>query len=108
MSDLDMLAFFQPETDFNPEIIEVLAAAFENAWDRLQKSGNRLARPGYSRATREVIAKRIIEMAQSGIKDSQRLTDDAVRFLCANYRDDRTEVHQYFRSPAVPLSRNCS
>ena len=85
MSNLDMLAFIQPETDFNPEIIEVLASAFENAWDRLQKSGSRFARPGYSRAAREVIAKRIIEMAQLGMKDPQKLTDDAVQFLGAHY-----------------------
>src|ERR1700739_1417778 len=104
MSNLDMLAFIQPETDFNPEIIEVLASAFENAWNSLQKSGSPLARPGYSRATREVIAKRIIEMAQSGMKDPQRLTDDAVRFLDANYRDDRNRVHQYFPPSAVPCN----
>ncbi|HEY1981508.1 MAG TPA: hypothetical protein VGH13_15645 [Xanthobacteraceae bacterium] len=85
MSNLDMLAFIQPETDFNPEIIEVLASAFENAWDSLQKSGSRFARPGYSRAAREVIAKRIIEMAQLGMKDPQKLTEDAVHFLGANY-----------------------
>ena len=36
---------------------------------------------------REVIAKRIIEMAQRGVKDQQTLVDDAVRFLAANYKD---------------------
>ena len=36
---------------------------------------------------REVIAKRIIEMAQRGAKDQQTLVDDAVRFLAANYKD---------------------
>jgi hypothetical protein len=35
---------------------------------------------------REVIAKRIIEMAQQGVKDRHTLVDDAVRFLAANYK----------------------
>jgi hypothetical protein len=91
MSNLDTLAVIQPETALDPETIEVLAFAFDNAWDRLQKSGSRFARPGYSRAAREVVAKRIIEMAQLGMKDPQKLTDDTVRFLTANYRDDRKQ-----------------
>jgi hypothetical protein len=91
MSNLDMLAFIQPESAFDPETIEVLASAFDNAWDRLRKSGSRFARPGYSRAAQEVIAKRIIEMAQSGMKDPQKLTVDAVQFLTVNYRDDRKQ-----------------
>jgi hypothetical protein len=40
---------------------------------------------------REVIAKRIIEIAQQGVKDQQILVDDAVRFLAANYRDVRKQ-----------------
>ena len=36
---------------------------------------------------REVVAKRIIEMAQRGVKDQQTLVDDALRFLAANYSD---------------------
>jgi hypothetical protein len=34
---------------------------------------------------REVIAKRIIETAQQGVKDQLTLVDDAVRFLPANW-----------------------
>jgi hypothetical protein len=36
---------------------------------------------------REVISKRIIEMAQQGIRDQPTLVDDAMRFLAANYKD---------------------
>jgi hypothetical protein len=86
-----MLAFIQPEAAFDPETIEVLASAFDNAWGRLQKSGSRFVRPGYSRAVREVIAKRVIEMAQLGMKDQRKLTDDAVQFLTVSYRDDRKQ-----------------
>jgi hypothetical protein len=54
----------------------------------LEKSGSRFARPGYSRAMREVIAKRIVDMAQQGVTDPQALAEDAVRFVRANYKDD--------------------
>jgi hypothetical protein len=79
----------RPETAFDPESIQVLASALDDAWSRIEKSGSPFARPAYSRAMREVIAKRIIEVAQQGVRDPRRLADDAVRFLSANYSDDR-------------------
>jgi len=42
-----------------------------------------------ARVTREVLAKRIIEMAQQGVKDPQTLAVRAERFLCANYSHGR-------------------
>jgi hypothetical protein len=84
----EILKYIQPQTVFDPETIQVLAAAFDDAWERIQRSGSRFARPGYSRAMREVIARRIIEMAQQGLKDPQALAEDSVRFLTANYMDD--------------------
>ena len=83
----EILRLFQLEAAFDPESIEVLAAALDDAWNTIERSGSRFARPAYSRAMREVIAKRIIEMARRGIKDQQKLADDAVRFLRANYDD---------------------
>jgi hypothetical protein len=77
----------QPAAAFDPESIQVLVSALDDAWNRIEKSGSWFARPAYSRAMREVIAKRIIEMAQQGVKDPRRLADDALRFLCANYSD---------------------
>ena len=70
---------------FDPEFIQVLASALDDAWDRIEKSGSRFAGPAYSRGMREVIAKRKIEMAQRGAKDPQTLADDAVQFFAANY-----------------------
>ena len=75
-------------TVFDPEAIQVLASALDDAWDRIQKSGSRFARPAYARAVREVVAKRIIEAAQRGEKDKVKLAVDAVKFLGANYMDD--------------------
>ena len=71
---VEILKFIQPETAFDPEAIRVLASALDEAWGRVTV------------AMREVIAKRIIEMAQRGVKDQQTLVDDAVRFLAANYK----------------------
>jgi hypothetical protein len=76
---------FSRETAFTPETIQILAAALDEAWERLRQSGSRLARPAYSRAMREVVAKRIIEMAQRGVEDREALVTDALRFIAANY-----------------------
>jgi len=87
---IDIFDYVRPETAFDPEIIAVLASAFEDAWDRIEKSGSRFARPGYSRAMREVIARHIIKMAQQGITDPQTLAEESVRFVRTNYKDDRS------------------
>ena len=75
---------FSRETAFTPENIQILAAALDDAWERLRRSGSRLARPAYSRAMREMVAKRIMEMAQRGVQDRDALVADALRFVAAN------------------------
>jgi hypothetical protein len=80
----EVLKFFR-ETAFTPEAVQVLANALEEAWESLERSGSRLARPAYSRAMREVVAKRIIETAQRGVEDRKALVADALRFIAANY-----------------------
>jgi len=83
---VEVLKFFR-ETAFTPETIEILAAALDEAWEHLRQSGSRLARPAYSRAMREVVAKRIMEMAQRGVHDREALVADALRFVAANYEE---------------------
>jgi hypothetical protein len=75
------------ETAFTPENIKILAAALDDAWERLRRSGSRLARPAYSRAMREVVAKRIMEMAQRGVQDHEALVAHALRFVATNYEE---------------------
>ena len=82
---VEILEFFRRETAFTSETIQILAAGLEEAWERLRQSGSPLARPAYSRAMREVIAKRIIEMAQRGVQDRETLVEDALRFVTTNY-----------------------
>jgi hypothetical protein len=47
---------FSRETAFTPETIQILAAALDEAWERLRQSGSRLSRPAYSRPMREAVA----------------------------------------------------
>jgi hypothetical protein len=84
---VEVRELIQLETAFDSESIQVLVSALDEAWRRIQESGSQFARPAYSRVMREVISKRIIEMAQQGIRDQPTLVDDAMRFLAANYKD---------------------
>jgi len=81
----------RPKADFDPEIIAVLCAALDEAWDRLLQSGSECTRPAYARAMREVVARHIIDMAQRGIRDQKELANGALRFLAANYRLERKQ-----------------
>jgi hypothetical protein len=84
---VEVLKFSGRETAFAPETIEILGAALDETWERLEKSGSRLTRPAYSRVMREVVAKRIMELAQRGEQDRETLVEDALLFVVANYED---------------------
>ena len=77
----------QSNSSFDPEALRILATALDDAWDRIKNSGSTFARPSYARAVREVLAHRIIEMAQCGEMEVHRLSDDAVRFLTETYKE---------------------
>jgi hypothetical protein len=77
---------FLAQSAFDPEVIEILAAAFEDAWASIEKSGSSLASPRYKRVAQEIMAKRIIETAQRGERDRQRLAEDAVTYLTQSYK----------------------
>jgi hypothetical protein len=73
------------QSAFEPEMIETLVSVFEAAWQKVEQSGSKLASPGYKRAAQEIIAKRIIEMAQHGERNPSELADDAVTYLEQSY-----------------------
>jgi hypothetical protein len=73
-------------SSFDPEAVEVLSAAFEDAWAKLKETGSTFTRPAYERGAREVLAKCIIEMAQRGERDRHQLTQAAVTYLTDNYK----------------------
>ena len=55
--------------------------AFDDAWTFLQGVGSDLTEPSKSVASRTILAKRIIEMADHGLVDVTALCDDALAFL---------------------------
>ena len=69
---------------FDPEIIKIVAQALDDAWDKIEKWGGGFARP--ANATREEIAKHMIEVAGRGERDQHILAEDAVRFLAEKYK----------------------
>ena len=73
------------QSAFDPEVIETLVAAYEDAWHKIEQSGSTFASPRYRRAAQEIVAKRIIEMAQRGEREPTHLADDAVAYLARSY-----------------------
>ena len=57
---------------FYPEEVQILVAAFDDAWAKLQSRGAPFAERAYARAAREILAKRIIMAAQRGERNRQR------------------------------------
>jgi hypothetical protein len=82
MSIIPLLA----NSSFDPEAVDILSAAFDDAWAQIKRSHSALARPAFERGAREVLAKCIIELAQRGERDRRRLTDTAVKYLEQNYK----------------------
>jgi len=72
-------------SSFDPEFIEKLVAAYNDAWQQVEKSGSAFASPRYKRAAQEIVAKRIIEMAQQGNIEPYQLAEDAVNYLAQSY-----------------------
>jgi hypothetical protein len=58
--------------------------AFDDAWAFLRGIGSDLTEPSKSLASRTMLAKRIIEMADQGLMDVTELRDDALAFVQHN------------------------
>jgi hypothetical protein len=65
--------------------VDLFSQAFEEAWQKIQISGVRLGRRAYAYATREIMAKHVVNLAQYGERDSIVLSGRAVDFLTTNY-----------------------
>jgi len=61
-----------------------ICEAFDGAWALLQGVGSDLTEASKSPATRTILAKRIIEMADQGLTDVTELRDDALVFVQDN------------------------
>ena len=69
---------------FEPDSIALFASALDAAWDTVRKSGSPLAADDRAAATRDALAKRIIEVGKKGERDVQRLADDALAHLAGS------------------------
>jgi hypothetical protein len=78
--------FIPSDASFDPETVNLPGNALEHAWQRVETSGNRLARQGYAKVMREVMAKHILNLAERGERDEIKLSDSAFRFFTANYK----------------------
>ena len=68
---------------FRPEETHILTEAFDQAWSKFKASGNPLASDGCAPSTRTLLAKRMIETAQKGERNRNRLIEDALAYLAA-------------------------
>lgn len=73
---------FLREEAFDPTAVAILGAAFDAAWDAIQKSGSPLGSEAQALITRERLAIRIVEMGKKGERDHQRLVEDALAHVC--------------------------
>ena len=69
---------------FNFSKTRTICDAFDDAWAFLQGVGSDLTEAPKALASRTILAKRIIEMADQGLMDVTELRDDALAFLQHN------------------------
>jgi hypothetical protein len=78
---LQILAKHTGPGAFDAEEVRILTEALKQAWKTVSDSGAHFASADHAAATRERLALRIIEMAQLGESDPNRLRDDALLYL---------------------------
>jgi hypothetical protein len=71
---------------FDPVEATVLVAAFDQAWERLERSGARYGSDRVKEAARQQLGKCIIEIAKSGERDPKILCEDALLLMAKESR----------------------
>jgi hypothetical protein len=66
---------------FDDTMVRVMVEALDRAWKTVQESGASSDAKGHAEAARELLALRIIEIAQLGERDPTRLRDDALAYF---------------------------
>src|ERR1700724_3368864 len=74
----EMTHVSEQSTTFNPETLHILGSALDDAWHRLEV---RVHLNGSGEATRRILAKHIIALAEQGERDRQRLIEGALTRL---------------------------
>ncbi len=70
---------------FDAETTKILASAFDAAWEEVKTADGSAAGEPHAAATRELLARHIVALAQRGERDPGRLIKNALRQL---ERDD--------------------
>jgi hypothetical protein len=63
---------------FDPETIQILVAAFDEAWKAVQASGAPFGSERYVELARQILGKSIIDDATHGDRDQHELTQSAL------------------------------
>jgi hypothetical protein len=71
---------------FDPEALRILETAFNAAWKTLSSSSSDLTVESRAASARELLASRIVEMAERGVRDPRRLADDALLHLATSIK----------------------
>jgi hypothetical protein len=89
---------------FDCETTQLLGAAFEAAWEKVKTTNGALAEEGEAALTRELLAKRIIEMAKRGERNRGRLVESALDHLARSRAVSNSAIttKSAVFSPAAP------
>jgi hypothetical protein len=87
---------------FDADEVAVLVDAFEQAWNRVEENGSIRVGDGHAEDTRELLALRIIEIAQLGERDPHRLRVDALAYPAGRMRMWRNnQLESAFHGPKL-------
>ena len=86
MSELMSILKLLGKYTFDVNTTIVLASAFDAAWLSLQTSGSPFSADDRAAGTRDLLAQRIIEIAQRGERDKQRLVEEALAQFVSSKR----------------------
>jgi hypothetical protein len=87
------------EAAFDPETLQIMAAAFDRAWGTLEASGAAFVAAPYAAGAREILGKYIVQAARNGERDQQQLCDGALRQLA---KSDLTRGRNPSQRPGSP------
>ena len=89
---------------FDDETTQLLGAAFEAAWEKVETAGSARADDSQAALTRDALAKRIIELAKRGERDPDRLAENALDYLSRSRatRDSAITTKTAVLSQATP------
>ena len=96
---LKLVHDLEAEAAFDPETLQIMAAAFDRAWGTLEASGAAFAAAHYAVGVREILGKYIVQAAKNGERDQQQLCDGALLQLA---KSDLTRGRNRSQRPGSP------